>query len=398
MKENECIEEQRKIELENDVIDFNFIDDLSKLILKKLTSWCNETIYEPLGGKLTFCTPLNESVNAGAKLNPKSPLNPEIIINMGMIREIYLDSLTFPIISQRIAIETDTIDTLNEMFENASYTFSDGVPQLRTQRIGTIASLLAPIFSKYNHSRLSANDYAVRFMMFEVMLAWVFFHELSHLIQCHYKLKMSNANVDEIEFYEINVLNENVSIDLTSQAREVLADLEGLDLTIRYMNRETIFYSESAYVLLCALACMFNRFYGRYEKSFESASGTHPHPVIRNEFIHNFFLNAAFSKLAGGENNENSQNIAKGLTYISLRATLVSGVFWAHRYLSSEDGNLPPFLQMETEKFKSSRDRYVSNISSSVNTQIQLIIDNHLLKNNIVDYLHYSEFFNKKIF
>lgn len=61
---------------ENECLDFDLMELLAELVLNRLTSWANQEIYAPLGGKLTTSTPLKESVNAGAIVNRLSPLNP----------------------------------------------------------------------------------------------------------------------------------------------------------------------------------------------------------------------------------------------------------------------------------------------------------------------------------
>jgi hypothetical protein len=116
---------------EEQCLNFDLMENLSKLLLDKLTQWANEEIFYPLGGNLTVETPLIDSVNAAAIVNRILPLTPKIVIHFGMIKEIYRDALSFPIYSERLASETMNFKNKSwDMFQEAKFKFESGVPDL----------------------------------------------------------------------------------------------------------------------------------------------------------------------------------------------------------------------------------------------------------------------------
>jgi len=240
-----------KISEEEQFLDITFIDQLATSALNTLTSWANDNVYKKHGGELTWKIPLNEQVNAGAQIYLARPLNPTIIINLGMVREIYRDAFVFPIISKRIAEETSNVKQLNQAFGNMPFTYPDGMPAIPLKYCRQFLYMINKFIELNTNPKLSNNDIACRFMMFEIMLAWVFFHELAHLLQRHYLLKSPSSNHSSTmaEFYEIRSSESSNNQNIQSQAREILADIEGIDLTLKYMKMQNAFCSGSIYLV-----------------------------------------------------------------------------------------------------------------------------------------------------
>lgn len=380
-------DKQQDRDIEENYIDLNLIDTISEAVVSSLTNWANKNIFSKINGKLIFSIPLNESVNAGARYNSSSTsYAPEIFITLGMIREIYRDSFTFPLVSNRIAEETSNIAQLNDIFNNEVYVYSSGVPVIREQCKSQLAKITESAYKEIKNERISTNDITCRFLMFEFMVSWVFFHELSHIIQQHNLLKTS---VNEDEFYEISSAKGGSDSDLDSQAREILADIEGLGLTLQYLHMNGVFCSETSYLLLSSISCMFNRFYDKYEEKLEVSNGTHPHPTIRNDFIHNCFVKLLYEILK----SDFTDNTARALAYISTRSMLLTGIFWAHRYHKYDGESLPSFLELSSASHSEQLSQYRRELTTSINKQIETIVDNHILDSNLIESLYQSGFF-----
>ena len=373
-------------EFENKCIDFNLIDGFSQLVVNELCDWANSEIYEPLGGKLIVETPLIDSVNAGACVDSNNPLHPKIKIFMGMIREIYRDSLTFPVYSERLANETSTFSNESwDAFKNASFKFNSGVPILIPDEVSDIGrpyiSVWIEEIAEKNQGkdsvRLNAwvKSIAVRFQMFELMIAWTFFHELSHLIQRHYKLK--DGIIHKVSFYEIEKSSGKADID--SQAREILADIEGLDLTLKYMERSNMKSTKSLYLLLCAIGCMFNRFYAKsYEINLGSSVTTHPHPVLREEYIHRFIHQRAQTITPYVWERNIRDSLLLGYGYLTTRSSLAVGLYWANKYNSFDGEDYPDYMRSKFEVASSEGIEIQGKLNDSILHQLEKIKKMHL--------------------
>ncbi|WP_394143055.1 hypothetical protein [Vibrio atypicus] len=392
---------------ENECLDFGLMEQLAELVLNRLTSWANEEIYAPLGGELTTSTPLKESVNAGAIVNRLSPLNPNIVIHFGMIQEIYRDALVFPIYSEKIAESTENFKNKNwNMFKGARFKFEEGVPTLTSKEISSLsATFSAPWIEEYK-KRADANPelmseerlYVIiktlpaRFLMFELMLSWVFFHELSHLIQCHYKLKGDTS--ENIEYYE--VVGDFTEPDFSGQSREILADIEGLNLTVRYMEREGFYGPNSMYLLLCSMTCMFNRFCGNgYLDKFHEVKGVHPHPVIRDDFIHEYFCSLMAKNTPFVWEPSVRESILLGYGYLTIRSAMAAGLFWANRYQNFDGKEYPSYMSLQMTTRTKEAEAYKAELRRITHTQLEVITAEHLYNATTTKLLFNQEFFEK---
>jgi hypothetical protein len=226
--------------------------------------------------------------------------------------------------------------------------------------------------------------------MFELMLSWVFFHELSHLIQCHYKLKQNI--LDSFEYYEIN--SEPTEISFKEQSREILADIEGLDLTIKYMQKEGFCSPNTLYLLLCSVTCMFNRFYDKgYSENFHKLKGAHPHPVIRDEFIHAYFCNllGKITPLVWNQSIRNS--ILLGYGYLTIRSSMAAGLFWANKYQKFDGSKYPQYMELQMKTKSAESTKYKHHLRNQANEQLKIICGNHLYSNTALRQLLEQNFF-----
>jgi hypothetical protein len=242
------------------------------------------------------------------------------------------------------------------------------------------------VASEKRDPRISDNDIICRFVMFEVMLAWTFFHELGHIVQRHFMLvkRATAGDNTSVEISEMNVTSPEGEPDLLGQAREILADIEGLDLTLKYMVRKGIYAPASLYLLLCAQNCMFHRFYRSYEDNLELTSGRHPHPVIRNEFVQDYILRWAVDALRKDGLIRDVGEVAMPLTYTSVRSSLMAGLFWANRIEKHDGSKLPSFMTLSTQDHQAKREHYVAILTGAIREQLPIIKEMHLLAQNSI--------------
>lgn len=387
MKSREDELKALRIEQENQFIDINFVDELAGKVTAELLAWANENIFTPLGGELSLVVPALGTPNARAITYLDKPYRPSIEIRLSMFQEIYRDAFTFPLISRRIETETSTISNFHESFicpYDHRYMFLTGVPEMPAESTqGTLRPYLlafSKVIEEKPNEKMDSNDLACRFVMFEIVVAWIFFHELGHLIQRHYMLKEEAGTASGvIGAFEIDEDKKERSPDISGQAREVLADIEGVDLTLRYMKRKGILQPQSIYLLLCGVSCMYQRFYSGYEDNLDLSASTHPHPVIRNEFFHNYLLQWMLQFLNGDKSKA-----ALPLTYISVRSSLMSGLFWAHRVEKFDGVGLPTYMDLSSQRYESQRDAYMSSIKTEVIKIISIVKNIHMTSSNSI--------------
>ncbi|WP_224798597.1 hypothetical protein [Idiomarina abyssalis] len=394
------------MDYEDKCIPIELIDEVSGLVLDKLKRWADEEIFNVLGGKLSVEKPLKESVNAAACVNPSNPFHPTIIIHLGMIKEIYRDALTFPLMSERIAETSGTFIAQNwDRFKEYDFLFESGVPDISDDELSGISRALSDEWisavnskdsdgeSDHSKSRLVLEKtIRSRFLIFELLLTWVFFHELSHIIQCHYKLKQPNDC--DVTAYEIEKTTSKG--DIYAQSREILADVEGLALTVSYMKRDGFFNKKSCYLLLSAVTCMFNRFYsGSYDNNFSQIKGSHPHPIIRDEFMHVFFLDYI------SNSNEESRSLPEielmEYTYLTVRSSTAASLYWANRTFEFDGKQLPEYMKMKLMVHSKEGTTYINNLRLLCHQQLASIKNSHIYKSSLTKKLFNESFFLKSV-
>lgn len=388
-----------RLNAEGDFISQEWVEKLAETVTNDLVAWTNEAIFKPLGGELTYTMDLFGAPNATAKTFWAKPYSPQIIIRQSMIKEIYRDAFTFPLISRRIAKETNNIQDVNNMFESlkvagAPYTFRTGVPQIPQEVMRGNLAVYFAIYSQYyfevhkggSAHQPSENEIACRFLMFELLLVWTFFHELGHVVQRHNMLAIGKADdlSDSLSIDEMVSSTVAGDINVSAQAREILADIEGLNFTLKYMQRKGMYGPETIYLLLCAQNCMFNRFYEHNEESLELVVGTHPHPSIRNEFAHNFILLWVLNKLSCDGEAVDKEKQSMPLIYLSVRSSFMSGLFWASRVEVFDGSKLPSYMRLSTPEHHAKRLEYIDTLARSIEEQLVLIKQIHMCSQNAI--------------
>ena len=222
-----------RLEQENKFIDIDFVETMASKVTDELLEWTNSNVFRPLGGCLSLKIVTFGEPNARAITHLKSPYSPTIEIRLAMFQEIYRDAFTFPLISKRIEAETNTIDQFHNslyMPYDERYMFSTGVPIIPSQStrgiLRTYHQAMLHAYKEKPNIYINENDIACRFVMFECVIAWVFFHELGHLVQKHYMFKKDSDSCVESEVVEIDESREKLGQNLDAQAREMSNSVE----------------------------------------------------------------------------------------------------------------------------------------------------------------------------
>lgn len=382
----------KSIREENENLPLDYIEKLATPILVDLTAWANSVVYSQYNGNLTWEIPLLESANASAVTQLSDPMNPIIRINLGMLREIYRDAFVFPLISQMMATDSSTVKDLNNTFKNLSFTFDTGVPPVPTHQHTELFKLLKPMYEERRHEKLTDDMLASRFLMFELMIVWLFCHELGHLLQRHYLLQVVDGGGDIVsvseaqEDVDLHSKDTDENFYLKSQAREILADLEGVSFAVTYMLRKELFSMPSIYMLLCAQEIMFHRFAVAYPENFDIPDLKHPNPLIRSEFVQAYYTHLILDTLVQRKLAPTKESITIPMLYLSVRSSLMSGLFWANRYEVFDDNNRPTFLRLSDEQYHEPKLSYLKTMAYWVDEQIEQIKPNHLCNPNFIGY------------
>lgn len=396
MENRYVAEKLARDQVENQFMDVFFLKDMAQSIIDSLVTWSNDEIYTNLGGKLACDLVLSEAVNARASVDPANPYNPRITIYMGMVREIYRDSFVFTMLADKIAANTGHDESFKEKFGDAPSFFEGGVPDIPNKLLTKFYGIYkAALEEKEKDAHMTDKSIACRFLMFEVMLTWVFFHELGHLAQRHYLLRGDSASVEQLEAesYEISeTQTECIGEECVRfQAREVLADIEAGELTIRYLFLKKSFHYSSIYLLFCAQYCMFNRFYMGYEPNLDFVNRKHPHPVVRNELSSSFLTELVNYCLAKMKGDVPAEKIIMSVVYLSVKSSLISGVYWGNRY-EAMDGNLTSFMKLMMSGVE--KEEYCSKLMCSVHEHLPIIKANHLNRQNFTAFINVLRFFS----
>ncbi|WP_405424606.1 hypothetical protein [Pantoea stewartii] len=227
------------------------------------------------------------------------------------------------------------------------------------------------------------NIVTVRFMMFELMLIWVFFHEVSHHFQGHKILREYVSGITESEKNK------------QQQAREILADLQAMDLTLAYLKRqsETI-HTDTAYLLHCGLNLLFYTLHHRNKQLYSDQLGIlldHPHPVLRAQFVR-----CAFITIMANHHDDPTTDSAAyeflGLAVMSIKALHCANIYWCMLQDKNEDDDLSIFMLQSSDLYYNELNEEMIKLAEYIEAQHILIMDS---KNNI-DYD--LEFLSQEVF
>lgn len=400
-----------RLQEEKQYINADFIEGLARQLIHELVEWSNDEIFAPLGGELTFDITLGLP-NAGVRLSRDRPFHPHMEFRSSLISDMYADAFSFPIICRRLVQETDTLrhfHASDERFRNSRLRFDSALPQLHESNVAKSFQPICEAFVKRNvearadDRQLQPDDVLCRFIMFELMLVWTFFHELGHVVQGHQYMRSEGPSLVRDSGYlemedPLPVPGDEASAgmaataaggrepDLAGQARELMADAEATDQTLKYLVLRGRLNFNVWYLLLCSTGCMFQRFYTGYPGSLELSHARHPHPAIRDEASQLLGLNWVADYLVASKNVRAREEAALPLAYLSVRASLVTGLFRSHRMekRESEDG-LPAYMRLIRESAEQQKS-YLRALLPELERQLPIALEYHLIDMHLLEY------------
>jgi hypothetical protein len=251
-----------------------------------------------------------------------------------------------------------------------------------------------------DHRGLSSDDINCRFVMYELMLAWTFFHELGHVLQRHAVIKGgfdgSGGYIEEIAD-EVDTIHAELAsgfVDDTgtlharvhAQAREVLADAEAVGLVLDYLDRTCRVRTTSVYLLFCAMGMVFQRFYDRHDDHLRLAPHGHPHPVVRNEIARMLLIEQLHPMLLASPQALTPEAVWHQLVYLHTRAEVMVGMIRSHRIERRSDEHLlPSYARLTGPDHKEERSAYIAALAESIIVQADAIAHTHIAPRGAVD-------------
>lgn len=401
MNEKDTLKELR-LQEELQFLNSEFIESLAKSILDDLTKWANDNIFGPKGGKLTYSITLGEP-NAAIAQGAADPYSPRMEIRRRLLEEIYRDAFAFTLISNRLATETDTLQTLHatDPFKDSPYVFETALPTIKLEWVAPmlrhICAGMEDASRNAQDERLGSNEVRCRFIMFEFMVVWTFFHEIGHALQQHYVLRKEEshvANLDEaVMDWDMETHSSVKSSferpgpeyadqksqrglpNLPAQARELMADIEGTGIMLSYLVADNRLNLKTIYLLLCSLSCMFQRFYNGYEDNLQLAPLRHPHPAIRDEVAQQFILETVVQWLLFTRQVSSSEAAFPPLIYLNVRSSVITGIFRSHR-IEKRDGweAVPSYMKLLSEESRAEMNSYITALFPHVQKQISQVM------------------------
>lgn len=396
------IDQLKKLRLdeESHAIDADFVYECAKPILDALVIWSNQNVFSKIGGELTLEL-LWGAPNAGVNYKSFTPLMPVIVIYRSLLTEIYMDARIFPIVSRLLVDGTDMLAFQEEEpWKGLPFVFSTGVPTLLAGHVNDGLSAVCEEFvSTYetdSEGMFDSSDARCRFIMFELMLVWTFFHELGHVLQQHYRLRVSSDSTDKVDvFLEIpdsvastecmaDTAAASGTADLAAQARELMADAEAIDLTLNYLRTSERLCFPVVYLLYCSISCMYQRFYRHYAESLHVTDHRHPHPAVRQEVSEAFLTLSIYRSLTSMEQSADREHTKLVVGYHTGRSTVFTGLFRSFRIeeRTSESG-LPSYMRLLVkDEHQADLHSYLERLAPFVEAQIAKVRGWHLMPEN----------------
>lgn len=380
----------------------DYVEALATPVIKELTEWANDVVFSKHNGNLTWEIPLNPSANASAVTKLSDPMSPVVRINLGMLREIYRDAFVFPMVSQQIAEETSHVKNLNNLYQNKSFVFDTGVPPIPSSQYTEVFQRYKPLYDESRHEKLTDDLLAARFLMFELMVVWLYFHELGHLLQRHYLFQVVGGDeedvvtVDESQSkFVLHSEHTDENFFLKSQAREILADLEGVSLAITYMVKKNLFQMPGIYMLMCGQEIMFHRFFQIYADDFSIPDLKHPNPLVRSEFVQAYFTRLIIETCFQRKLVPSRESISIPAVYLSSRSSTMAGLYWAIRYERLDENQTPAFIRLSEKEYHEPKAQYITTMNFWISQQIEEIKANHLMSKNFIEYFESLQLFKQ---
>lgn len=354
-KEDISFSKQEKMfDERNMFIDEKNICNLSSLMILKFEYFLKNTLLKDLDLKIHFKLVDRPSINAYAGFMGDDYKIAQILITQNMLIEIYRWAFTFSTYSKKFYQDSpQNIDDLNnfELYKDSDFLFND-LPKFDLTKLDDFAAIAVQASSdKEEHNLIDANVQISKTMFWQWALISVLSHEVSHLLQKHMKILKDMGYKSGQYYSEINTtsdFNNGQSLIPFRQSMELLADIQGMMITFKYMHHNNQLNFSNVYLLLCGQACIFNQFYygGEHNEKLNIFESSHPHPVLRMKFFE-FFTYYLLKEIVFKKYERDV--FIKACSYISTKANLLVGLYWKWRYLPDDHEGLTSFMSLSTE-------------------------------------------------
>ncbi len=128
---------------------------------------------------------------------------------------------------------------------------------------------------------------------------------------------------------------------------------------------------------------LFNLFYYKNQKSYKdlnSLDHTHPHPKIRNKYMHILFITVMSWDLQDEDYSHLREPFMRGFDYYTVKSSFLAGLLWSLRHQNDYDCNkIPAFLALDNSDTSAVSATYISSLIASAQWQLALIKSQHLI-------------------
>ncbi len=295
------------------------ICQFAESVLRTMVLEINKETYIPNGGILQIYFSREEIKNAYAQniSTESSPFNHKITITYELICSLYENAVIF-----HNYLESEFDKKHFDFYFKEDVNYNDLIPE------------------KWNQEQFCKN-------LFLAALTWIFFHELAHLNQNHFKLVTRTYKLNDLStrnniiFDEIIFLikfDNGQSTFTDNHVFEFFADYEATIICISELIRH--FYDDSKelenmiYIFTCGVSLALYSFQNKdyFEISLEdSFTYSHPLPLVRLGMVIPI-LNEFFSLIAKASYEIEGKKLLnldrKEIVQLTNRAWVVNSLFW----------------------------------------------------------------------
>lgn len=354
-EEKSYIKQEKMFDERNMFINEKNICDLSSLMILKFDNFLKTDLLKNTDLKIHIKIVDRASINAYAGFVDDDYKVSQILITKNMLIELYRWAFTFTAYSKKFYQDSpQNIDDLNnfDLYKDSDFLFND-LPKFDLNKLDDFATIaVQSLKDSQKHDLIDANIQVNKTMFWQWILVSILSHEVSHLLQKHMKILKDMGYKSGQYYSEINSstnFDNGQSLVPFRQSMELLADIQGMMLALKYMLHNNQLTFSNVYLLLCGQGCLFSQFYydGIYSEQLNIFENTHPHPVIRMKFFE-YFTYYVLEEIAF--KNYDRDIFLKTCAYLGTKSSLLVGLYWKWRYLPNDNDGLTSFMNLRTEQ------------------------------------------------
>lgn len=398
-EENSYIKQERLFDERNEFINEKNICDLASLMISKFNEFLKTDLLKDIDLKIHIKVVNRASINAYAGFVGDDYKVAQILITQNMLIELYRWAFTFTTYSKKFYQDSpQNIDDLNnfELYKNSDFLFN-GLPNFDLSKIDEFARASVEAISDKEHDLIDDNVQVNKSMFWQWTLVSIISHEVSHLLQKHMKILKDMGYKSGQYYSEMTSATEfdnGQSLIPFRQSMELLADIQGMMIALKYMLKNNQLNFNNIYLLLCGQCCIFNQYYydGEYSEQLNIFKSSHPHPVLRMKFFE-FFTYYVLEEIAF--KTYDRVVFFKACSYLGTKVNLLVGLYWKWRYLPEGHDGLTSFMDLSAEKGEQSESEYKNFIKQYFDQLFDLIEKEYIgdiaplifIKSRMVDFI-----------